>query len=118
MSQEIKDLLEKEEKDRFLLDILKQQPTAGEFTKELREKYKYAIKEKLCVYAGAYEKVLDRLDRAEEISKDLLPACEMGLNAMRGLLNISDMMKPQWERRDTLISHIKIIEAVIAKAKQ
>ena len=82
------------------IDLLKQQPTASEFTKKMREKYKYAIDNKLCVSSVVYEESLARLDRAEPINKDLLEALE---RTLRFGLN------PSLE---------KIVEAAIAKAKK
>lgn len=51
------------------LTLLKQQPTAGEWTKLMRERYKYSIDKKLCVSAKVFEEACDRLDRAEAINK-------------------------------------------------
>lgn len=55
---------------KLALTLLKQQPKAGEFTKKMREKYKYAIDNKLCVSAVVYEEALKRLDTAEAINKE------------------------------------------------
>lgn len=63
-----------------------QQPTAGEWTKLMRERYKYAIDKKLCVSAVVFKEACDRLDRAEAINKDLLEALE---NALVSLTVIS-----------------------------
>ncbi|KKL76223.1 hypothetical protein LCGC14_2047010, partial [marine sediment metagenome] len=60
-----------------VLALLKKQPPAGEFTKAMREKYKYAIKKNLCVYAGAYEESLKIIDASEARVKGLLDACEL-----------------------------------------
>lgn len=41
----------------------KETPEPSEFTKEMREKYKYVIKNKLCVHVTALVKSLNVIDR-------------------------------------------------------
>ena len=80
--QEIKDILEKIERPKenelvpawwirknilsFVdqtLAKLKEVPEPADFTKEMREKYEYAIKNRLCVHISAYVEALSVIDR-------------------------------------------------------
>ena len=51
---------------------LKEEPEQGEFTKEMREKYKYAIKNKLTIHISAYVKALNVIDRLGDENKKLI----------------------------------------------
>ena len=108
------------EADKFIV-LLKQQPTAGEFTKKYREKLKkqYPMCHKNC----SEWDLLDRLDRAEAINKDLLEACDK----VRDWLDTSSLQQilvhyTEDKRRHVLImgiaSNLERLEAAIAKAKQ
>lgn len=60
------------------LAILKEQPSAGEFTKKCREKYGYKFM-KVCrwnIHCGkAFKEACDIIDTSEASRKDLLEAC-------------------------------------------
>lgn len=60
---------DRKEADKFIT-LLKQQPPAGEFTKEAREK----VTEHRIIVGNYLLEACDRLDRAEAINKDLLEA--------------------------------------------
>ena len=93
-----------------------QQPPAGEWTKEMRKNYKYAIDNKLCVSAYVFNEACKRLDRAEAINKDLLEACEIGLNKAIGISVLAEELgTPITQHHEKEVEKIK---AAIAKAKK
>ncbi len=97
--------------------LLKQQPPAGDFTKEWMRKLENAVAlfkmgknpdEWFQSIVTSFREACDRLDRAEAINKDLLEACESVWNDTKGL-SPSDYVK-----RDTF----EKIKTAIAKAKE
>ena len=102
------------------LTLFKQQPTAGEFTKKLRNdigKYKYGYQDKLKVSAivEQSEELCDRLDRAEAINKELLEACRVTLGWYSKMAACEQpdcrVCREQKKQKDQ-------VEAAIAKAKK
>jgi len=106
-----------------------EQPPASEFTKELREKHKFAIDNKLCVSTSEFVNVLTRLDQqsAQLKAKDELLFAYESVNApVNPLLSINKDLLEACEYAHTLIlrnigqsTHaVALLEAAIAKAKE
>ena len=103
------------------LALLKQQPTAGEFTKKIRSFVKlYENETPRRAEITFLQEACDRLDRAESINKDLLTACEIGLKKALGIIRIANEVNipldTQGRREND--KDIKQIKAAIAKAKK
>ena len=130
MNQEVIELLEKaierlsvidtmsECLVRQALESLKQQPAAGEFTKNIRDvlaimkgdgKFHQIVMEEAC----------DRLDRAESTNKDLLEACISFCQEFSDYGRITNPKTTDWrhsqEYKEQIINKF---EAAIAKAKK
>ena len=103
------------------------QPTAGEFTKEIRTALKRYIMGQVDFAEDwifhTLSELCDRLDRAEAINKDLLEACDK----VRDWLDTSSLQQilvhhTEDTRRHALImgiaSNLERLEAAIAKAKK
>lgn len=84
--------------------VYEQQPTAGEFTKKVREDWDKNI------FGGIIYELCDRLDRAEATKKDLLEVC-------KGLMEKADNGSADFDDPAPGSIYLKAI-AVIAKAEK
>ena len=112
------------EKIRKAIVLLKQQPTAGEFTKKVRLSVQSRkdiiakiIDVRILAVIGWIPQLCDRLDRAEALNADLLAACEAWMKVeseMRDKNPCPDLALRAHYRKEA----VKLTEAAIAKVKK
>lgn len=85
------------------LTLLKQQPAAGDFTKECRELLRKGVVDEQWEIATLLRKACDRLDRAESTNKDLLAACKFAKAQIK---------------KGAQKKALPVLRAVLAKAKK
>ena len=102
---------------------IKQQPTAGEFTKEVRRRAEgYKMVYPKPVFCSVALQACDIIDRAEATNRDLLKVCGP-FARLADMIPEPDAPDPQWEKINTAIRALPLdryreARAAIAKANK